>query len=144
MCAVWAEVASFFPAPAAAEEAMGQFRVTFSPITLPTALAPSRAWRMYRDRGGRRSRLVADFLIGAHALSQPERLLTRDRGLYRAYFSSLRVLDPAPTPGAWGDSNLYLRRHDPQPASHRRTSGCAPGHDSLVLELRACGDALAL
>jgi hypothetical protein len=44
---------------------------------------------------------------------------------------------------AWGDSNLYLRR---QGASLRLTieHRAAPGQDGLVLELRACGDALAL
>jgi hypothetical protein len=44
---------------------------------------------------------------------------------------------------AWGDSNLYLRRHGPSlrlTVEHR----AAPGHDGLVLELRAAGDALAL
>ncbi len=45
---------------------------------------------------------------------------------------------------AWGDSNLYLRRHGPSlrlTIEHR----AAPGHDGLELELRAAGnDALAL
>jgi hypothetical protein len=44
---------------------------------------------------------------------------------------------------AWGDSNLYLRRHGPSlrlTIEHR----AAPGHDGLGLELRATGDALAL
>ncbi len=44
---------------------------------------------------------------------------------------------------AWGDSNLYLRRHGPSlrlTIEHR----AAAGHDGLGLELRACGDALAL
>jgi hypothetical protein len=44
---------------------------------------------------------------------------------------------------AWGDSNLYLRRHG---SSLRLTieHRAAPGHDGLLLELRAAGDALAL
>ena len=59
-----------------------------------TALAASKAWKVYRSRGGQRERVVTDFLIGAHASSQAERLLTRDRGFYRTCFARLRVLDP--------------------------------------------------
>jgi predicted nucleic acid-binding protein len=69
--------------------------IEFDPITAPTALAAAAAWKSYRARGGKRQRVVADFLIGAHALTQSDRLLTRDRGFYRAYFSRLRVLDPS-------------------------------------------------
>lgn len=92
---VWAELASVFPSPKAAREAMGCLSVEFSPVTLDTALAASQAWSLYRSRGGQRTRVVADFLIGAHAQLQAERLLTRDRGFYRTYFSRLRLLDPA-------------------------------------------------
>jgi AAA domain len=44
---------------------------------------------------------------------------------------------------AWGDSNLYLRR---QGATLRLTveHRAAPGHDGLLLDLRADGDAIAL
>lgn len=93
--AVWAEAASFFASIDIAQEAMERLGIEFSPIQLETALTASNVWKTYRKRGGRRERVVADFLIGAHALSQSERLLTRDRGFYRTYFSQLKVLNPS-------------------------------------------------
>jgi len=44
--------------------------------------------------GGSRTRLIVDFLIGAHARERADRLLTRDRGFYRAYFDELEIVDP--------------------------------------------------
>ena len=50
--------------------------------------------RRYRQRGGNRSRTVADFLIGAHAMMQCDALITRDDGFYRDYFKGLKVIVP--------------------------------------------------
>lgn len=91
---VWSEVSSQFSASAQAEETMGRLRVEFSATDLATALSAGRAWRAYRERRGRRQRLMADFLIGAHAALNADRLLSRDRGFYRNYFKRLTVLDP--------------------------------------------------
>lgn len=46
--------------------------------------------RMRRDPGPRR--ILADFLIGAHALCRNYRLLTLDARLYRAAFPAAKVL----------------------------------------------------
>jgi hypothetical protein len=46
----------------------------------------------YRKAGGKRDRILADFLIGAHALHEADRLLTRDRGFYRLHFANLVIL----------------------------------------------------
>jgi len=50
--------------------------------------------RRFRDRGGRHERVVADFLIGAHALLQCNALVTRDAGFFRDYFKGLKVIEP--------------------------------------------------
>jgi hypothetical protein len=41
--------------------------------------------------------VVADFLVGAHALAQADRLLTRDRGFHRRAFAGLVIVDPSAT-----------------------------------------------
>lgn len=92
---VWAETAAFFPSPEAAVDAMQTVGIGFDPLTRESALAAAAAWARYRAKGGRRARVSADFLIGAHAATQADRLLTRDRGFYRSYFRHLGVFDPS-------------------------------------------------
>jgi len=43
--------------------------------------------------------VVADDLIGAHALEQADRLLTRDRGFHRRAFAGLAIIDPSAPDG---------------------------------------------
>lgn len=51
-------------------------------------------FRAYLQRGGKRGRAVPDFLIAAHAQHHAQRLLARDRGYYRDYFTQLHLWDP--------------------------------------------------
>jgi hypothetical protein len=91
---VWAETAAHFISGQAAQAALGRLRVEFSALELASAAAAGEAWRAYRQAGGSRQRTAPDFLVGAHARHQADRLLTRDRGFYRRYFEDLEVLDP--------------------------------------------------
>ncbi|MHB8381029.1 MAG: type II toxin-antitoxin system VapC family toxin [Candidatus Binataceae bacterium] len=95
-CAVvWAETATAFASRAAFTRAMDDLSVAFDPIGQEAALDAAEAWRRYRVRGGQRTRIASDFLIGAHAKGAADRLLTRDRGFFRKHFTGLKVLDPS-------------------------------------------------
>ena len=91
---VWIETAVMFNDKNDFLKAMNTLGLAFSAITQETALLAADQWRFYRRAEGNRERVVADFLIGAHAASQADSLLTRDRGFYRNYFKNLTIIDP--------------------------------------------------
>jgi len=91
---VWSEVSSAFDHLDEGRRILEHFGVAFSAMSSASAERAGRSWRAYRRAGGPRERMIADFLIAAHAHEQAEALLTRDRGFTRAYFGELTVIDP--------------------------------------------------
>jgi hypothetical protein len=91
---VWAEVTAGFNDLATGARALEMLGAEYLPMAHESAALAGQMWRRYRQAGGSRERLLPDFLIGAHAQHHADRLLTRDRGFYRPYFSDLVLLDP--------------------------------------------------
>jgi predicted nucleic acid-binding protein len=91
---VWAETVAAFRSEKEAEQMLDRLRVRLVPSNLASASVAGTAWRDYRSAGGRRTRMIADFLVGAHAEAHADRLLTRDRRFYGARFRVLKILDP--------------------------------------------------
>ena len=92
---VWAEVRAHFDQDDAFGETMEALGIRFDPLSADAAAMAGRLWRASRRTAtSRRDRVVADFLIGAHALQQADAFLTRDSGFYRRHFRGLRVIHP--------------------------------------------------
>lgn len=76
-------------------EFLSDWNLKFVSSSQECAILAGEMFRVYLKRGGKRGRVVSDFLIGAHAQIHAERLLARDRGYYRDYFKRLKLWDPS-------------------------------------------------
>jgi len=98
---VWAEVRAHFESGESFEMAMDGLGVQYLPLSQEAARLAGSYWRQYHQGRSRlrlsaddHKRVIADFLIGAHAQVQADALLARDRGLFRGYFKQLHLIQP--------------------------------------------------
>lgn len=98
---VLAEVVTGLGNGSAVIDALEDLGVDYSPLEQRAAVRAGEMQRRYiqRRRAARApvepARVVADFLVGAHALLQCQGLITRDAGFYRDYFKGLKLIVPA-------------------------------------------------
>lgn len=116
---VHSELAAGFEDQQTLEHFLADLGLEFEGFTHGAVWEAGRAWRIYTRRRERRFRcprcgsvtsikcphcgttvvwrqhMIADFLIGAHAVTQTDLLITRDIGYYRTYFPELKLLTPA-------------------------------------------------
>ena len=91
MCdVVYAELIPAFPDRNSLDDALGQIGVRVSSINSSIAYEAGLRWKQYRSGGGPRTRIITDFLIGAHAAAEANVFLTRDRGFFSTYFPELK------------------------------------------------------
>jgi len=91
---VWAEVRATLQEPQVIGQVLRAAGIGFDPFDEACADAAGDLWRTYKRQGGKRTHLIPDFLIGAHATVRTGRLLARDRGFFRGYFEQLKVIEP--------------------------------------------------
>lgn len=91
---VWAETRAAFPTAVAHAGFLERLGVHFDASDAAVATLAGELQDRYRRAGGKRARVTADFLIGAHAALRANRLATKDDGFFRDHFRKLAVVRP--------------------------------------------------
>jgi predicted nucleic acid-binding protein len=91
---VYAELSVGFLRIEEVNAALTMARVDISPVPRAALFLAGKAFQHYRRRGGRRTGVLPDFFIGAHAAVARLPLLTRDVRRYRTYFPTVSLIAP--------------------------------------------------
>jgi predicted nucleic acid-binding protein len=91
---VYAELSVRFEAIEALEAVLDEASISLAAMPRAALFLAGKAFQRYRTGGGRRTGVLPDFFIGAHAAVADLRLLTRDAQRYRSYFPTVDLVMP--------------------------------------------------
>ena len=91
---IYAEISLSFSTIEALDGVVDTLMLSVRDIPRPALFLAAKAFVQYRRRGGRKTQVLPDFFIGAHAAVARWPLLTRDASRFRTYFPSLHVITP--------------------------------------------------
>jgi len=92
---VVSETAAWFDSAGQMEATYHRMQIEVLPFDWEDLYQAGQAYVRYRQRSREpKDRMLADFLIAAHAFAHADALLTRDRGYYRTYFPKLKLVNP--------------------------------------------------
>lgn len=91
---IYSEVSLTFSSVEALDQTLYGMGLTMLEIPRPALFLAGKAFERYRRQGGKKTNVLGDFFIGAHAAVSGYPLLTRDTRRYSAYFSSVTLIAP--------------------------------------------------
>ena len=91
---IYAELAPNYDTSAGLDQFLEAANVSFEPICEDAAYLAGRAFFKYRAVLGKKLGVLPDFFIGAQAQVKGWKILTRDKGRYKTYFPSLKLICP--------------------------------------------------
>ena len=91
---VYAELSVRFATIEALENSLEEADITVEPVPRSALFLAGKVYYRYRTAGGRRTGVLPDFFIGAHAAVAGLTLLTRDAQRYRSYFPTIDLVTP--------------------------------------------------
>ena len=92
---IYAELSTRYRAIEDLDRMLTSARVTVEAMPRAALFLAGKAFLRYRGRGGRRTGVLSDFFVGAHAAVLRCILLTRDPRRYRSYFPTLHLISPS-------------------------------------------------
>lgn len=91
---VYAEFSIGYSRIEEADRVLANVGIDLIEIPRPALFLAGKVFQRYRARGGRRTGVLPDFFIGAHAAVAQMPLLTRDPRRYRTYFAGITLIAP--------------------------------------------------
>ncbi len=91
---IYAELSLNFESVKALDDVIENMGLTVAELPRPALFLAGRAFVKYLRDGGKKSNVLADFFIGAHAAVLSCAILTRDGRRYRNYFPRVALVVP--------------------------------------------------
>lgn len=91
---IYAELSLTFSQVETLDQTIETMGLVVKELPRPALFLAGKAFVLYRRRGGKKTNVLADFFIGAHAAVLGCALLTRDAQRYRYYFPGVALITP--------------------------------------------------
>jgi predicted nucleic acid-binding protein len=91
---IYAEISTRYATVEALDSILLDLNINVAPTPRYALFLAGKAYLQYRAAGGIRTGVLADFFIGAHAVTENLPLLTRDVRRYRNYFPTIMLIAP--------------------------------------------------